>query len=145
MRYLLHINKFVISYFIIVPNDIEVSLKSGGERCNATVDRRQKIIISPNYPKEYGLNLDCQWLLKGPVGKTFIFHFEDFKTEDCHDGISIYDGDTVQWWKEEELRSNLCGDSIPGDVATTKNIALIRFSSDESITNRGFKLTYTLQ
>ena len=91
------------------------------------------------------MNLDCQWLLKGPVGKTFIFHFADFKTEDCHDGISIYDGDTVQWWKEEELRSNLCGDSVPGDVATTKNIALIRFSSDESITNRGFKLTYKLQ
>ena len=93
MLYLLHINKFVISYFIIVPNDIEVSLKSGGERCNATVDRRQRIIISPYYPKDHGLNLDCQWLLKGPVGKTFIFHFEDFKTEDCHDGISIYDGD----------------------------------------------------
>ena len=96
------------------------------------------------YPHNYTDNLDCQWVLKAPFGKKFNLHFDVFKTEDCHDGISIYDGDKVQWWSPQELRANLCGSGIPGDVMSTNNTILIRFSSDETISDLGFKLTYSL-
>ena len=136
----------MLKYFILLNSEsIEVSIKSGGDRCNGTIDKRQQRIVSPWYPRSYGPNLDCQWLLKAPLGKKLSLRFESFKTEHCHDGLSIYDGDTVQWWKPQELRANLCGNSLPGDVVSTENVVLVRFSSDESVSARGFQLAYSLK
>ena len=123
---------------------IEAVVKNGGGKCYHCIDKRKQIIRSPNYPQNYGNNLDCQWVLKAPVGKKFKLHFDTFKTERCHDGISIYDGDTVQWWSSHELRANLCGSSVPQDVTSTGNTILIRFSSDETVSDNGFKITYSV-
>ena len=123
---------------------IEAVVKSGGIRCHECIDKRKQVIRSPGYPQNYDNYLDCQWVLKAPAGKKFKIHFDTFETENCHDGMSIYDGDTIKWWSPQELRANLCGSSIPGDVQSTGNTILIRFSSDETVSDRGFKLTYSL-
>ena len=116
-----------------------------GGRCNDTIDRKQGMIRSPGFPNVYGHNLDCKWLLKAPQGKKIVLHFDEFKTEDCHDGMSIYDGETVKWWEKQELRQEMCGSSIPQDVESTWNTLLITWSSDESISLKGFKLRYDIK
>ena len=118
-----------------------MKLNRGG-RCDNTIDHKQQMIRSPGFPSIYGYNLDCKWLLKAPQGRKIILHFDEFKTEDCHDGMSIYDGDTITWWEPQELRQEICGNSIPTDVESTGDTLLIAWSSDESVTAKGFKLRY---
>ena len=93
---------------------------------------------------EYQNNLDCRWVIKAPLGKRVTLHFDAFKTEDCHDGMSIYDGQQVLWWKPEELRAEMCGDIVPSDVVSNNNTVMIRFRSDETVTDIGFKLRYSI-
>ena len=116
-----------------------------GERCNNTIDHKQLMIRSPGFPNVYGHNLDCKWLLEAPQGKKIVLKFFEFKTEDCHDGMSIYDGDTVKWWEPEELRQEMCGSAIPSNVESTSNTLLITWSSDESISLKGFHLQYKIK
>ena len=116
-----------------------------GFRCDNTIDRKQQMIRSPGFPNVYGNNLHCKWLLKAPQGKKIVLKFLEFETEDCHDGISIYNGDTIKWWEPEEIRQELCGSTIPSNVETTGDTVLIAWSSDESISFKGFKLQYDLK
>ena len=102
------------------------------------------MIRSPGFPNVYGNNLQCKWLLKAPQGKKMVLKFLEFETEDCHDGISIYDGDTIKWWEPEEIRQELCGTTIPSNVESTGDTVLIAWSSDESISFKGFKLQYDI-
>ena len=120
-------------------------LATTGTGWSSTMDHERQMIRSPGFPKIYGHSLDCKWLLKAPQGKKIILHFDEFKSEECHDGMSIYDGETVKWWEPEELRQELCGSSIPGDVESTGDTLLITWSSDESISDKGFVLRYAIK
>ena len=132
------INKFI--------GQVVATMKQNlGERCSNTIDHKQRMIRSPGFPNDYGHNLRCKWLLKAPQGKKIVLKFLEFKTEVCHDGMSIYDGDTVKWWEPEELQQELCGSSIPNDVESIGDTLLITWSSDESISFKGFKLRYGLK
>ena len=93
----------------------------------------------------YENNVECRWIVKAPLGKRITLHFNAFKTEHCHDGLSIYDGETVRWWKPEELQQELCGDIVPADVESNNNTILIRWTSDETVSDMGFELKYSIK
>ena len=50
-------------------------------------------IVSPNYPADYPLNSDCDYVLTVDPGHVVLLEFEDF---DLGEGHSCYTGDEVK-------------------------------------------------
>uniref|UniRef100_A0A3Q1JBF0 Uncharacterized protein n=1 Tax=Anabas testudineus TaxID=64144 RepID=A0A3Q1JBF0_ANATE len=95
----------------------------------------QTVIHSPNYPQSY--SNDC-------AGHCVVFQidFVDMDLEESdtclYDSLSVL-GDVEQ---TEEL-ALLCGGSVPPAVLSYHNIMVLQFTSDASITHRGFRATLT--
>ena len=131
-----------------IADEIEVNNKHlPTTDCADTVDKRSKTIISPNFPNDYRNNSKCEWTINAPPGRRIKLHFEHFKTEDCHDGISIYEGNSYSssyWWTPKEIRKEMCGDTVPPDVESNNNTIFIHWSADERVSNMGFRLKYSI-
>lgn len=91
----------------------------------------------------------CQTTLEAPPDHViwFNFHFFDVGRPSviyCTDVLRIYDGDTTQ---SPEISPNkgLCGRLLPRPIATSGNIATLKFKSMVVSTSTGFKLTATVQ
>ncbi len=81
---------------------------------------------------------DCNFVLTCPSGTPTV-SFSSFETEANWDFVYIYDGDTAD---APEL--GVChGTSCPGRFVGTTEAALVRFTSDGSVTRQGFSASYT--
>lgn len=98
-------------------------------------------LLSPNYPKNYPSNRDCTFRCTAPSGSFFRISFKDINLEpddddnECHDKVQITDLGTG-------AKKEYCGPGIPADYKTKSNQVEIRFTSDSSTTNTGFRLIY---
>jgi len=115
--------------------------KSTDNGKNATFLTRSGVsyLTTQNYPSDYGNNINTYWTLTAPAGKTIHFKFLDFELENdnyCYDYAKIVDSNGV------ELMPKRCGSSNPGSFSSQTNKAYVYFSSDYSVTKRGFKLEY---
>lgn len=67
--------------------------------------------------------------------------FSSFDVEDApncmYDAVSIYNG-----LNEANMVTRLCGKTIPKDLATDTNEALIKFETDNSVESEGFMLKF---
>ena len=48
------------------------------------IDWTVGILLSPNYPKDYGSNVNCGWNIDIPKGTQLILRFEAFDVEVCN-------------------------------------------------------------
>ena len=96
------------------------------------------IITSPSYPGQYHNNADCEYYLKIQEGSRINVTFLDFVVEEhstcLYDYVEIRDGHG-KW--------TLCGGKTPTSILSARNKVWIRFVTDGSISNKGFKLEYT--
>eukprot|EP00094_Tigriopus_californicus_P007480 TCALIF_07202-PA protein Name:"Similar to CUBN Cubilin (Canis familiaris)" AED:0.20 eAED:0.21 QI:0/0.76/0.57/0.97/0.85/0.88/35/0/3998 len=112
----------------------------GGEFTNPT-----GIISSPYHPNNYPGNRICQYVISQPMETSIHIEFIDFDIEgsfQCvYDYLEIRDGDNAN----STLLGKYCGDptQIPDPVDSTHNFVYLRFQTDGSVQNRGFKLNYT--
>ncbi|XP_071942939.1 cubilin-like isoform X2 [Antedon mediterranea] len=98
---------------------------------------------SPYFPNAYPHNRQCDYLVIAPeemiVTVTFIT-FDIEAHDNCiYDSLKIYDSSSAN---ENDLISNLCGSYLPPPVSSTGNTMLLRFETDGSISNYGFRATY---
>ena len=56
------------------------------------------------------------------------------------DSLEIYNGERRERPNQE---AKLCGDGVPGPIVSTGPRLLLRFSSDFSVSLKGFKLEFT--
>lgn len=90
---------------------------------------------------DYPNNADCSWLISTPNATSIKLSVSDFTTEVGNDIVTVYAGnstsDSIVWM--------LSGDTVsPGTfININASEALITFTSNNSITNRGFVFTYT--
>ena len=96
------------------------------------MDRRQQLIRSPEYPNKYPNVADCVWNIYTIHNITL--HFEQFKTEEGSDGITISDDDG-------HIITEISGGNTPDDMQLQTHIVL-RFRSDSTITDNGFLIRY---
>ena len=61
--------------------------------CDGTFDTGKiNSIISPNYPRQYGKDVQCTWSVTSPVGTSILLQFSDFTIWDENDSLSVYEG-----------------------------------------------------
>lgn len=89
----------------------------------------------------YGDNSSCSWLIT-PAGATqILLNFTAFDTEATYDIVTIYNGPDDSY----PVLGTYSGNTLPPSISTTSGIGamLIKFTSDESVTNAGWEASYT--
>ncbi|XP_032973550.1 ovochymase-1 [Rhinolophus ferrumequinum] len=97
-------------------------------------------ITSPNYPNIYPNMLNCTWTFYSMSGNKIKTVIKDLVTEDswnCEwDYFNIYDGPDQQ----SRLLAHLCGSKKEFVLISSGAYLTMRFKTDESVGERGFKL-----
>ncbi|XP_035125513.3 CUB and sushi domain-containing protein 1 isoform X3 [Callithrix jacchus] len=97
------------------------------------------IILSPNYPEEYGNNMNCVWLIISEPGSRIHLIFNDFDVEPQFDFLAVKD-DGIS---DITVLGTFSGNEVPSQLASSGHIVRLEFQSDHSTTGRGFNITYT--
>uniref|UniRef100_A0A8C8IGZ7 Ovochymase 2 n=1 Tax=Oncorhynchus tshawytscha TaxID=74940 RepID=A0A8C8IGZ7_ONCTS len=100
----------------------------------------QTAVHSLNYPQSYSNDSVCHWVIYAPKGHVVKLDFDDFELEqsdDCeYDSLTVLgDVDT-----KEEI-AVLCGRIVPPPVLSYDNVMVLQFTSDSTVTYRGFHAT----
>ena len=103
------------------------------------VNQPGTIIISPNYPKQYERNKDCQVTVKFAEGQRVAIKFDDFElVYSCtKDYLEVRDGATSN---STLIGSKLCGSKNPGVIESTGNSMTLRFHTNSRLERKGFKI-----
>ncbi|XP_053742805.1 ovochymase-2 [Synchiropus splendidus] len=98
----------------------------------------QASVQSPNYPQSYRDDCELRWVIHAPAGHIVKLEFVDFDLEES--SSCSYDSLTVLADVEaaEEI-AVLCGRSLPPDVLSHQDVMVLLFSSDSSVSHRGFR------
>ncbi|KAL2083425.1 hypothetical protein ACEWY4_021198 [Coilia grayii] len=97
------------------------------------------VILSPNYPEEYGNNMNCVWLIIAEPGNRIHLIFSDFEVESQFDYLIVKD----EGMPEPTTFGTFSGKDVPSQIASNGHIMRLEFQSDHSNTARGFNITYT--
>uniref|UniRef100_A0A3P9H2P8 CUB and Sushi multiple domains 1 n=1 Tax=Oryzias latipes TaxID=8090 RepID=A0A3P9H2P8_ORYLA len=96
-------------------------------------------ILSPNYPEEYGNNLNCVWLIISEPGSRIHLLFSDFDLEPPFDWLVVKD----EGLSEATTFGTFSGKTVPAQIASNGHIMKLEFQSDHSNTGKGFNISYT--
>ncbi|XP_070212099.1 uncharacterized protein [Littorina saxatilis] len=103
---------------------------------------RSRTITSPNYPLNYGNNMDCLWEIKGPENSAMLVKFQDFDVEgtsnSCKDKLEINNA----LMGHEGL--NYCGQDMFMTIRSITNVIEMRLQTDFQNARRGFNATVSL-
>nr|XP_040240535.2 cubilin homolog [Anopheles coluzzii] len=111
-------------------------------KCGGTFTDPAVELISPSYPQMYPSDQLCDYVIHAPLGKAIVFDFQDFDFEKnsfpkCElDYVELYDGLLPT---NETLLGRYCSTKAPPQTISSKNVLLLRFVSDGSVSGRGFK------
>uniref|UniRef100_A0A665V841 Cubilin n=1 Tax=Echeneis naucrates TaxID=173247 RepID=A0A665V841_ECHNA len=99
-------------------------------------------LYSPGWPESYQHNQECTWLIRSPDSTVefniLYLDMEDYPT--CFfDSLVIRDGDT----SISPVLASVCGRDPPGPLHSTGDSMYIHFSSDSSVSGRGFNASYS--
>lgn len=118
------------------------SLSTG---CGGTIIAESGSIESPGFPANYQGNSNCEWIVRVSEGSTIHAYIVQLKMEafnaitHCHlNYLEIFDGDND---KSASL-AKFCNDGSTPLIVTNSNKMFIKFVTDPTISNSGFKLNY---
>ncbi|XP_054756503.2 protein SpAN-like [Lytechinus pictus] len=100
------------------------------------------VLTSPNYPGDYDDGATCLYQIDGPVGSTIELTFIDMNIET--EALCRYDAVEVRKDDINGVGEKFCGNTLPPNQISSSNQMLVIFTSDFSITWRGFKATYEI-
>ncbi|XP_070543189.1 scavenger receptor cysteine-rich domain-containing protein DMBT1-like isoform X2 [Ptychodera flava] len=96
-------------------------------------------IESPNYPSNYPHNARCVWFVYAAASWRYLFvWWHDFCTESCCDFVSAGDGNVPG---QNVVLNQHSGCSTPSYYYSSGDTIWITFTSDGSVTNKGFSVT----
>ena len=107
-------------------------------------------ILSPNYPDDYGPDIDCSILIEFPENQSVQLQFQYFELEkrNCkYDYLEIVDNwnDSISTGNKSDDSQIIrkCGTDIPSPFTSKGNKVKLRFKTDSSVFEKGFKLLAT--
>ncbi|XP_029395556.1 CUB and sushi domain-containing protein 2 isoform X3 [Mus pahari] len=132
----------------------QIELKSRGVKLMPSKDNNQKtsvfscffnftspsgIVLSPNYPEDYGNHLHCVWLILARPESRIHLAFNDIDVEPQFDFLVIKDGATA----EAPVLGTFSGNQLPSSITSSGHVARLEFQTDHSTGKRGFNITFT--
>ncbi|CAL1548686.1 unnamed protein product [Lymnaea stagnalis] len=110
--------------------------------CNRTLSNSNGWIMTSNYPLDYDNDTFCTWTIVSPGSDTTItLSITEYEVEGCpNDYLKIYEGNSTQ----DQIFGPFCT-SGPGVLTTTGGAFHLVFTSDFSITKRGFRGFYSIK
>ncbi|XP_023931349.1 blastula protease 10 isoform X1 [Lingula anatina] len=126
------------------PYCTDVAKPSG--MCGGVYETCQGTIQTPNWPDNYLNETTCYWFIKAPRGSSIEVTFSHFNLEDdiLHGRQKCgYDWVEIRKFGPEKVGPRYCGNQLH-ETTATYNVSslLIKFSSDDSYTYKGFQATY---
>ncbi|XP_078785950.1 mannan-binding lectin serine protease 1 isoform X3 [Oryzias latipes] len=111
--------------------------------CRGVVFReRSGVLSSVDFPGSYPKNSNCSYRIEVEEGFKLRLHFDpQFDVEDHPEIICPYDYIKVEAGSKEY--GPFCGGQSPGLVQTDTNVLTLRFHSDDSGENFGWRLNYS--
>lgn len=97
------------------------------------------IVLSPNYPEDYGNHLHCVWLILARPESRIHLAFNDIDVEPQFDFLVIKDGATA----EAPVLGTFSGNQLPSSITSSGHVARLEFQTDHSTGKRGFNITFT--
>ncbi len=127
---------FMQSFIVIISINITV-LFAGMEVQYVNLTSEVYAISSPNYPSDYDNDLDYTWILHGSASHNILITIVDFHTERNYDFVHIgtHEDPTLYTFTDEVS---------PIEFTIDSEEIHIRFTSDVSVTTRGFRLEVSL-
>uniref|UniRef100_A0A671MES7 Suppressor of tumorigenicity 14 protein homolog n=1 Tax=Sinocyclocheilus anshuiensis TaxID=1608454 RepID=A0A671MES7_9TELE len=114
------------------------------EKCfnSLMADTTSKEFTSPEHPRRYPANSRCQWQIRAPKGYAISVKFRTFHIEDdcANDYVAIYDSLSPD---STYAITKYCGERRRLVLSSATNTLEVKFHSDESYTDKGFRITYT--
>ena len=115
--------------------------------CGGTFNSEAGELVSPGYPVSYDNNLNCVYLITAPNQDYIVATFADLFDVEWyrpHGRRCRYDRVLVQELSAAtpRTRGTFCGSETPPAMSARKAMK-ITFTTDYSVTKRGFKLTWT--
>ncbi|KAM9307657.1 cubilin [Gastrophryne carolinensis] len=114
------------------------------EECGGDINGLTGSLKSPNYPNLYPHGRVCEWRITVPQGRRVTLTINDLRLQDhesCdNDYVSVYNG----YWNQSPLLHKLCSNVAPNTmIKSTGNTMKVLFVTDGSVSNGGFKATFT--
>ena len=110
--------------------------------CSENYDVANNILKFPQ--PSNSSNIDCTWLITVPESNLVTIKFEKFHVEpsaDCHiASISFFDG--KDGTKSNQIGEKLCGNTIPNDFESRRNLIYISLESSNDSSLIDFELHY---
>ncbi|KAH0809453.1 hypothetical protein GEV33_013339 [Tenebrio molitor] len=128
-----HLVGFLATYNIIAEKDV----------CGGNYYTDAGTLKSPGYPNNYPLNMECTWTIQVKPGHQIMLNVIDFSLESysvCrYDWVEIRNGGT----SVSPLLGKYCGTTIPKMIPSHANKVYIRFRSDMTRAEKGFKISWS--
>ncbi|XP_031624566.1 cubilin homolog [Contarinia nasturtii] len=114
----------------------------GRNLCGGNIYSLTGYISSPNFPDRYPPNKDCVYVINAPNGKQIQLNIESFDLEESNgcsfDSLEIRNGAS----DKSPLIGSFCGTDILPRFKSFSNHMYLRFKTDSSNENKGFKISY---
>nr|XP_020470999.1 cubilin [Monopterus albus] len=112
--------------------------------CGGTFTDSEGTIISPNWPDNYAHNRQCLYLIRLPAGERVTLNFTNMNLEShascAFDYVEVRDGRL----ETDPLIGKYCGSTLPAPIVSSSNFLWIRFKSDSSVSQAGFRAVYSV-
>ncbi|XP_068150750.1 cubilin homolog [Drosophila tropicalis] len=135
-------NDLFCQWIIEIPGRKLVQMSSS-TICGGTYTHRYGIIKSPNWPRPYGSEEECIWLIRAPLGHRIELIVNNFTLEgvldEClTDYLEVRNGDMIL----SPLIGRYCGTNIPSRIPSFGNALYVQFKSDDSVEMDGFHINW---
>ena len=114
----------------------------GATVCGGNYYTTSGVLHSPGWPNDYGHGRECTWVISVPVGQQILLNFTVFDMENhtnCgFDYLEIRNGGYLT----SPLLGRFCGNRIPSTIPSFSNELFLKFSSDNSLSARGFEVSW---
>ncbi|XP_066023314.1 tolloid-like protein 1 [Pocillopora verrucosa] len=105
--------------------------------CNSTTNKVETgTINTPKYPKDYGSNSRCEWLITSSHRIKLVFNY--FFVENGWDYFHVYEGKSTS----SKRIGKLTGGHTNKVIKSSGNYLYLKFTSDSVINKKGFLIAY---
>jgi hypothetical protein len=123
---------------------------SSADYCTANESTRTALSGSiSDGPSCYQSLAACRWIIAPPGAGTVTLTFVSLSTERNYDFVRVFSCATANCVGPYEILelsdSPFSGSTIPGPVTSSTGVMMITLTSDSSVENSGFSITYTSQ